>query len=141
MTHTLAAVFDNRTDAERAQEELIKAGFSSGTILLNDAATAAGATTPTMTTTPSSAASSTSSWDCWAANTATRTCTPKRCTAATSLTVDTDSQDGTERAADIAEDFSPIDIDDHETVWRAGGWSGAETLRSDTGASQTSLGA
>ena len=44
MTHTLAAVFDNRTDAERAQEELIKAGFSSGSIQLNDAATATGAT-------------------------------------------------------------------------------------------------
>ena len=142
MTHTLAAVFDNRTDAERAQEELIKAGFSSGSIQLNDAATAAGATSS-----DDDDDSILGSIKHFFMGLLGREHGDPHVYAEAVhrghivLTVDTESHDEADRAADIVEDFSPIDIDAHETVWRAGGWSGAETLRSGMGTPQTSLGA
>ncbi|MBA5608502.1 hypothetical protein H3H36_24450 [Duganella sp. FT3S] len=43
MTHTLAAVFDNRADANGAREALIDAGFDVASIQLSDSATVAGA--------------------------------------------------------------------------------------------------
>ncbi|HEX8403346.1 MAG TPA: hypothetical protein VF670_01910, partial [Duganella sp.] len=44
-----------------------------------------------------------------------------------------------DQAADILDDFNPIDIDAHETMWRASGWTGAEILRSGTGMQQTTV--
>ncbi|MBA5638031.1 hypothetical protein H3H37_13300 [Duganella sp. LX20W] len=43
MTHTLAAVFEHRTDANYARDALISAGFDSHNIQLSDAASAGGA--------------------------------------------------------------------------------------------------
>lgn len=48
----------------------------------------------------------------------------------TVLTFITDDQDKVERAADIIEAYGPVDIDEHEMQWRAGGWTGAESMRS-----------
>jgi hypothetical protein len=131
MTHTLAAVFDNRTDAERAQEELIKSGFDSGSIQLNDSASAAGATSS-----DDDDDSILGSIKHFFTGLLGREHGDPHVYAEAVhrghfvLTVDAPSADEAERAADIVDDFSPIDIDAHENVWRAGGWTGAEAIRS-----------
>jgi hypothetical protein len=143
MTHTLAAVFDNRTDAERAQEELIKAGFSSGTIQLNDAATAAGATSS-----DDDDDSILGSIKHFFMGLLGREHGDPHVYAEAVhrghivLSIDAPTRDEAERAADIIEAFGPLDIDTHEQVWRAGGWTGAESMRSShAGMQQSAMGA
>ncbi len=142
MTHTLAAVFDNRTDAERAQEELIKAGFSSGAIQLNDAATATGATSS-----DDDDDSILGSIRHFFMGLLGREHGDPHVYAEAVhrghivLTLDAPSHDEAERAADIIEAFGPLDIDSHEQVWRASGWTGAEAMRSGMGMQQGAMGA
>jgi len=45
MRHTLVAVFDNRTDAQSAYDQLLSSGFSRESVRLSEANAAAGATT------------------------------------------------------------------------------------------------
>ncbi|MBA5607967.1 hypothetical protein H3H36_21650 [Duganella sp. FT3S] len=56
MTHTLAAVFEHRTDANYARDALISAGYDSHTIQLSDAASASGEARQFDTTTSPGAA-------------------------------------------------------------------------------------
>ncbi len=142
MTHTLAAVFDNRPDAERAQEELIKAGFGSGTIGLNDAATAAGA----ISSDDDDDSILGSIKHFFTGLLGREHGDPHVYAEAVHrghivLTLEAPSHDEAERAADIIEAFSPLDIDAHESVWRAGGWTGAEAMRSGMGMQQSNMGA
>jgi hypothetical protein len=143
MSHTLAAVFETRSDAERAKAELVTAGFALNDISLNDSTTVA-------------------------ANPDVRTHDDDSITGSIKhffqklfgdehedrhiyagavsrghvvLTVETPTEDAAERASDIIEAFGPLDIDEHETDWRSGAWTGADALRSGVGASQVGLGA
>ncbi|AWL03208.1 YsnF/AvaK domain-containing protein [Massilia oculi] len=45
MHHTLVAVFDNRTDAQRAYDQLLSSGFSRSSVRLSDASPASGGAT------------------------------------------------------------------------------------------------
>ena len=47
------------------------------------------------------------------------------------LTADVDS-DGLDRAVAALENSNTIDIDERASEWRASGWTGSETSRSDT---------
>ncbi|MGV7211621.1 hypothetical protein ACLB1G_27605 [Oxalobacteraceae bacterium A2-2] len=143
MSHTLAAVFETRSDAERAKAELVSGGFAINDISLSDSTTVA-----------SSAESRTHDDDSITgsikhffqklfgdehedrhiyAGAVSR--------GHVVLTVQTITEDEADRASDIIEAFSPLDIDEHETDWRSGAWTGADAMRSGVGMSQAGLGA
>ena len=61
MSHTLAAVFDNRADAERARDELVSSGIGSGSINLSSTASSTADASSTGSTASSLSSSSSSS--------------------------------------------------------------------------------
>ncbi|KQV89828.1 hypothetical protein ASD15_24255 [Massilia sp. Root351] len=52
------------------------------------------------------------------------------------LTVQADSQEEAERAADIIEVYGPLDIDERKNEWSSAGWSGARTAGAAAAGSQ-----
>jgi hypothetical protein len=141
MTHTLAAVFETRAEANRAKDELIHSGYDRDTITVSDSGSVAG--TPRINDDESILASIKHMFS----NLLGREHADRHVYAEALnrghvvLTIHTNSLEAADRAADIVEDFSPIDIDEHETMWRASGWTGAEVLRSSgAGMAQSGLG-
>jgi hypothetical protein len=141
MTHTLAAVFETRAEANRAKDELIHSGYDRDTITVSDSGSVAG--TPRI----NDDASILESIKHMFSNLLGREHADQHVYAEALnrghvvLTIHTHSMEAADRAADIVEEFSPIDIDEHETMWRASGWTGAEVLRSSgAGMAQGSLG-
>lgn len=141
MSHTLAAVFDNRADAERARDALSAAGIGAGSVRLN------ASTTGSSTTTTTGAGTTAGTHDESIGDSIKHFFSnlfgddDERVVYGEAvdrgnvvLTVQTDTQDEIERAADVVEGFGPIDIDEYKSQWQASGWTGAETLRSGSGA-------
>lgn len=141
MTHTLAAVFETRAEATKAQEELILNGFDRGSIQITDSGSAAGRARI------DDDASILGNIKQMFSDLIGREHADRHVYAEalnrghTVLTIETQDMAKADLAADIVEDFNPIDIDEHETMWRASGWTGAEILRSGTGMQQTTVGA
>ncbi|QBE66732.1 YsnF/AvaK domain-containing protein [Pseudoduganella lutea] len=153
MSHTLAAVFDNRADAERARDELISSGIAAGSVHINaSSSSTADATTATSGTSTSTSASGEHSIgdsiknffgnmfgddddDGQVYGEAVNR-------GNVVLTVQTATQDQVEDAADIIERFGPIDIDEQRSQWEASGWNpaAARTGGAQLGASQQSEG-
>lgn len=157
MAHTLAAVFDNRQDAERARDQLVSAGFDNSCMRLNDSSS--------RYADASGNAASTSSLD---TSTTTRSADMDEDRGFMDsvrhffsnlfgddhddnevyaeavnrgnvvLTVQSESQDEIERAADIVEACGPLDIDEQKTQWQSSGWTGAAAA--STAASRQSMG-
>ena len=141
MTHTLAAVFETRAEANRAKDELIHSGYDRDTITVSDSGSVAG--TPRINDDESILDSIKHMFS----NLLGREHADRHVYAEALnrghvvLTIQTNSMEAADRAADIVEEFSPIDIDERETMWRASGWTGAEVLRSSgAGMAQGSLG-
>lgn len=141
MTHTLAAVFETRAEANRAKDELIHSGYAAETIAVTDSGTVAG--TPRINDNESILQSVKHMFSqLLGREHADRHIYAEALNRGhVVLTIHTHSMEAADRAADIVEDFNPIDIDEHETMWRASGWTGAEALRSGAGAPQSGLGA
>ena len=141
MTHTLAAVFETRAEANRAKDELIHSGYAAESITVTDSGSVAG--TPRI----NDDASILGSVKQMFSGLLGREHADRHIYAEALnrghvvLTIQTNGMEAADRAADIVEDFNPIDIDEHETMWRASGWTGGELLRSGAGTPQTSLGA
>lgn len=139
MTHTLAAVFETRAEANLAQAELIQNGFDGGSIRINDSSSAAG--TARIDDDSSILGSVKNMFSELIGNDHTdrHVYAEALNRGHTVLTIDTEDMAKADQAADILDDFSPIDIDAHETMWRASGWTGTEILRSGTGMQQTTV--
>lgn len=137
MQHTLAAVFDNRSAAQQAMDELINSGFPRSDITLQQTASATGSARSDDGSIVSSVKHffhDLFSDDDGDAKVYAEAINRGNCV----LTVTAASEDEVERAADIVERYGPIDIDEHSLQWRAGGSRGAETMRSGLGAQQSS---
>lgn len=113
MAHTLAAVFEHRGDADRAKTELLNAGFGSNAVRL-----ASGTGTQTQAGADDSIGggimhffSSLFGTDDNADKQAYSSAIDRGHTV---LTVDADSDDEIDRAADIIEGFGPLDIDEQQ---------------------------
>lgn len=128
MSHTLAAVFDNRADVERARNELISAGIGTDAVHLSDSSgtTGKGPGTAPAGTQDASLGDSIKHFfmnlfgdDDDDRDVYGEAVNRGKCV----LTVQTPTQDEVERAADIVERFGPIDIDEHKTQWQASGWN------------------
>jgi hypothetical protein len=140
MTHTLAAVFETRAEANLAQEELVHNGFDRDSIQIHDSGSVAG------TARIDDDASLLGNVKHMFSQLLGKDHADQHVYAEalnrghTVLALDTATLEAAERAADIIDDFNPIDIDEHETMWRSSGW-GADVLRSGVGMQQTSIGA
>lgn len=140
MTHTLAAVFETRAEANLAKEELVHNGYDLDRIQIHDSGSVAG------TAHIDNDESILGNIKQMFSQLVGREHADRHVYAEalnrghTVLALDTATLEQAERAADIIDDFNPIDIDDHETMWRASGW-GADVLRSGSGLLQTSVGA
>ena len=139
MTHTLAAVFETRAEANLAQAELIQNGFDGGSIRISDSGSAAG--TARIDDDASILGNIKNMFSELIGNDHTdrHVYAEALNRGHTVLTIDTEDMAKADQAADILDDFGPIDIDAHETMWRASGWTGAEILRSGTGMQQTTV--
>lgn len=136
MTHTLAAVFETRAEATLARNELVNCGYDAQRIQIHDSGSVAG------TARINDDESILGSIKQMFSQLIGREHADRHVYAEalnrghTVLALDATSLEEAERAADIIEDFNPIDIDEHETMWRASGW-GAEVLQRDAGALQS----
>jgi uncharacterized protein (TIGR02271 family) len=167
MKHTLVAVFDNRTDAQKALEDLAASGFSRQCVRLSEG-DSTGQTGISGTGSIGSSTSSTSS-------TARRDDLDDDGSIGSSirnffgdlfgtdrsedyqmyseavarghyvLTLDADSEPEVERAADIVERYGPIDIDEHAQQWGVMGQDsarmGAMRQQSQSMSQQSTMGA
>jgi hypothetical protein len=135
MTHTLTAVFETRAEATLARDELVHSGYDDQRIQIHDSGSVAG------TARINDDASILGQVQQMFSQLIGREHADRHVYAEalnrghTVLAVEASSLDEAERAADIVEDFNPIDIDDHETMWRASGW-GAEALQTSAGSQQ-----
>ena len=129
MTHTLAAVFETRAEANRAKGELIHNGYDRAALAVSDSGSVAG--TPRIDDDASILHSVRQMFsELLGREHADRHVYAEALNRGhVVLTVATTSLEEADRAADIVEDFNPIDIDEHETMWRASGWTGAEVLQ------------
>lgn len=139
MQHTLIAVFDNRSDAQKALEELVSSGFTRGQARLSEGDPGAAASTASGT----GAAGGDGKFlggirhffsDIFGTE---RHETARMYSEAVArghyvLTLTADSVKEVERAADLVERFGPIDIDEHAQQWAAD----ADTARYGGGAQQ-----
>ena len=129
MKHTLAAVFETRAEATLARDELVHSGYDANSIRIDDSGSVAG------TARINDDASILGNVKRMFSDLIGREHADRHVYAEalnrghTVMTVVTTSLEAAERAADIVDDFNPIDIDDHETMWRASGWIGAEAAR------------
>jgi hypothetical protein len=141
MTHTLAAVFETRAEANRAKDELIHSGYDRDTIAVSDSGSVAG--TPRISDNESILGSVKQMFSqLLGREHADRHIYAEALNRGhVVLTVQAQSMEAADRAADIVEEFNPVDIDERETMWRASGWTGAEILRGGAGAKQTGAGA
>jgi hypothetical protein len=141
MTHTLAAVFETRAEANRAKDELIHSGYGRDTITVSDSGSVAG--TPRINDDESILGSIKQMFSqLLGREHADRHVYAEALNRGhVVLTVETSGMEAADRAADIVEEFNPIDIDEHETMWRASGWTGAELLHGGAGAPQAGPGA
>jgi hypothetical protein len=140
MTHTLTAVFETRAEAQLAKDELVHNGYDRDSIQIHDSGSVAG------TARINDDASILGNVKQMFSQMIGKDHADRHVYAEalnrghTVLAVDTTTLEAAERAADIIEDFSPIDIDEHETMWRASGW-GAEALQGGARMQQASTGA
>lgn len=137
MSHTLAAVFDNRADADNARNALIGAGIDADSVQV---AAQASSTMGTSATTGTSASATRDEsigdsikhfFSNLFGDDDERVVYGEAINRGNVvLTVQTATQDEVERAADIVEGFGPTDIDEYKSQWQASGWTGAESMRS-----------
>lgn len=125
MQHTLAAVFDNRRDAQLALDDLINAGFSREDARLSegDPAGQAGLSSDASTSTDDGSIGYTIKNFFTNIFGTDRSEHAQMYSEAVSsghyvLTLTADSETEVERAADIVERYGPVDIDEHAQQWR-----------------------
>lgn len=128
MAHTLAAVFDNRADADRAKVDLVSAGFGNASIRLTDSSDAP----QDVDAHDDSLVGSIKNFfaDIFSSNHDEHYIYKEAISRGNVvLTLAADSDAEVDRASAIVERYNPIDIDEHQSQWRAGGWSGAPQQR------------
>jgi len=154
MSHTLAAVFDNRADADNARNALIGAGIDADSVRVSASASPTMGATPVTGTSAGTSTSATATHDESIGDSIKHFFSnlfgddDERVVYGEAvnrgnvvLTVQTATQDEVERAADIVEGFGPTDIDEYKSQWQAGGWKGADPMRSTSQMSAPQQGA
>jgi uncharacterized protein (TIGR02271 family) len=128
MSHTLAAVFDNRADAERACDAVCQSGIPTESVQLSPSVAGDDGASAGSTQGNRSFGDSIKNFfsDFFADDADEQQLYGEavnrgKCV----LTVQTKTEEDVERAADIVEGFGPIDIDEQKDQWQASGWRSA----------------
>jgi uncharacterized protein (TIGR02271 family) len=148
MQHTIAAVFDNRSSAEQARDDLLASGYPRDQIRLSEGSSAGmGAVNTSATGTRTDDQSFGSSIknffsDLFGGDHSEDARMYSEAVARGNfvVTLTTDSESEVERAADIIERYNPVDIDEQASQW-GGAAYGSDAMRSSMGSSQQSQGA
>lgn len=145
MQHTIAAVFDNRSSAQQAMDDLISSGFSRQEMRLSEGETSTqggqlNTTGVTREDEGFGAGIKHFFSDLFGTDRSEHAQMYSEAVARGNyvLTVNTADESDVERASDIVERYNPIDIDEHAAQWRSTGWSGAETMRTGAVSQQQS---
>lgn len=145
MQHTLIAVFDNRTDAQSALDELLLSGFSREKLRLSEESTSIGDSSVTDTTEEEGFGASVKHFfsDLFGSDDVhSRTYSNAVSKGHHVLTVTASDEPEVERAADIVERFGPVDIDEKAAEWGGTGMRSPEAMRmGSAGSMQQSEGA
>jgi len=151
MQHTLVAVFDNRSDAQKALEDLVSSGFSRQEARLSEG-DPTGQSSLSSTTDQSNVATAAAHNDTGIGSsirnffsdifgTDRSTDAQMYSDAVTRghyvLTVTASSEPEVERAADIVERYGPVDIDEKAQQWGASGYADAPAMGSAGGMQQS----
>lgn len=142
MQHTLVAVFDNSTDAQKAMDDLLASGFNRSDVRLSNDTSRTGATTSaTMADGDESFGDSIKNFfaDLFGSDSSDRSSMYSDAVSRGNcvLTVTTRSEPEVERAADVVEAHGPIDIDEHHDM-PMGGNAEMRSAAMARGAQQTS---
>jgi uncharacterized protein (TIGR02271 family) len=134
MKNTVVGVYDSRSQAQSAMNELLASGFSSSDVQLNpEPQTTAGAT-PTRTDGDTSSGHghgiahffrSLFGMDDTSQHSDIYSEAVRR--GSVVLIVAADSDEQRDRAMDVMNRYNPVDIDERSTSWRSEGWSGYDT--------------
>ncbi len=141
MQHTLVAVFDNRSDAKLAMDELLSSGFSRQDVSLSESSADTTARQAGSGSSPEEGSFGQGFKKFFSSmfGTDEDDRVQKYAEAVTRghhvLTVSTADEQEAERAADIVERHGPVDIDEKAAQWGGAGVSG-ETMRMGAGAQQ-----
>jgi hypothetical protein len=127
MTHTLAAVFDNRQNAEQARQAVLAGGFREHQVQLSGADTSHSVGSSIKHFFTKLFGDDDDKPDTYAE--AVSRGHPV-------LTVQADSLPELERAADIIEAYGPVDIDERRNEWTSAGWSGGRSAATAAAGSQ-----
>lgn len=142
MQHTLVAVFDNSTDAQKAKDDLLACGFNRSDVRLSDDTSRTGSTTSATTADgDESFGDSIKNFfaDLFGSDSSDRSSMYSDAVSRGNcvLTVTTQSEPEVERAADVVEAHGPIDIDEHHDM-PMGGNSDMRSAAMARGAQQSS---
>lgn len=145
MQHTLIAVFDNRTDAQSAMDELLLSGFSREDVRMSEDTSGTGDYADADRSEDEGIGASIKHFFADLFGSDNDFHTNKYSTAITKghhvITVSALNDQDVERAADIAERFNPVDIDEKAAEWGVPHVPSAGAMRMDsTGAMQRSQG-
>lgn len=124
MQHTLVAVFDNRSDAQKAMDDLLASGFSRSSLRLSEG----GADPSASLREDESIGDSIKNFfsDLFGSDRGDRMAQYNEAISRGHyvLTVTAPNEPEVERAADLVERHGPVDIDETSSVWSAGGDAG-----------------
>lgn len=143
MQHTLVAVFDNRSDAQKAMDDLLAGGFNRSDVRLSEGGAQAGTTAAgSELREDESIGESIKNFfsDLFGSDRGDRM---EQYSEAISrgnyvLTVTAPNEPEVERAADLVERYGPIDIDEHASGWAAGSTAGSSAGAMRTGSQSSS---
>ena len=143
MQHTLVAVFDNRSDAQKAMDDLLASGFKRSDLRLSEGGTQTGTTASgTRPREDESMGDSIKHFfsDLFGSDRSHRMEQYSEALARGHyvLTVTAPNEPEVERAADLVERYGPVDIDERSSAWSAGSTAG---ITAGVGAGSKSLGA
>jgi uncharacterized protein (TIGR02271 family) len=148
MQHTLIAVFDNRSDAQKAMDELLQCGFARDEVrLTEDTGAGLGGQSAAGATADEGVTAKVKHFFTDLFGTDNREHSEKYATAVSQghhvLTVTAADEPEIERAADVVERYGPVDIDEKAAQWGGGaGVARSEAMRmSGAGGMQQSQGA
>lgn len=123
MQHTLIAVFDNRSDAQKAMDDLLASGFSRSEMRLSESDTTSGGASTDVRTDDSIGSSIKHFFtDLFGTDRNERVQVYSEAVARGHhvLSVTAPNEPEVERAADIVERYGPVDIDEKSSAWAAG---------------------
>ncbi|MCC6070888.1 DUF2382 domain-containing protein [Massilia sp. GCM10020059] len=129
MQHTLVAVFDNRSDAQKAMDDLLASGFNRSDLRLSEGGTHTGATASGALHEDESMGESIKHFfsDLFGSDRSDRMAQYNEAISRGHyvLTVTAPNEPEVERAADLVERYGPVDIDERSSAWATGSTAGS----------------